>query len=284
MKQELFILPFDHRASFLRDIPGLGKMPKKKQGEKIKEFKEIVFEAFLLAVNDQKDKKSFGILVDEQYGKEVLEKAKNENITVCLPVEKSGKEELSLEYGKDFKKHVEKFKPDFVKVLIRYNPLNKEANKKQRDVLKKINTLSKKYKIMLELLVPPAEGENIKKYDKETRDDRTAEAIKEIRKVINASVWKLEGFGKIQWNKVIGAVPQGSDIIFLGRGEDKKNVVKWLRAAAAHKEIIGFAIGRTTFLDAIKQYEQKKISRDKAVKTISQNFKRFIGLWQKERK
>jgi 5-dehydro-2-deoxygluconokinase len=277
MKQELFILPFDHRVSFLRDIPNVDK-------EKVKKFKNIIFEAFLLTIKKEKNRKSFGILVDEEYGKEVLKRAKKENITVCLPIEKSGKEELSLEYGKDFKKHVDKFKPDFVKVLIRYNPLNVKTNKNQLRVLKKINELSKKYKIILELLVPPSKGENIKKYDEEKRDDRTVEAISEIRKAIKVNIWKLEGFGKIQWNKVIKAAPQESKIIFLGRGQDKKKVTKWLKAAAPHEEIIGFAVGRTTFLEAIKKYNQKKISKKETIEEISSNFRKFINLWRKEKR
>jgi len=284
MKQELFILPFDHRTSFFRDIPGLKEKDQKKQEQALKEFKSIIFDAFLLSIKSEKDRKSFGILVDEEYGEEVLEKAKKEKITVCLPVETSGKEELSLEYGKDFEKHVDKFKPDFVKVLIRYNPKNKETNKRQREVLKKINSLSKRYKIILELLVPPAEGEDKKKYDKEVRDDRTVEAIKEISKAIKVDVWKLEGFGKIQWNKVIASVPKKSNIIFLGRGRSKKDVAEWLKSAASHEEIIGFAVGRTVFLDAVKKYSQKKISRKKAVETISLNFKKLVNLWRKERK
>lgn len=284
MKQELFILPFDHRTSFLRDVLNVAGKPNKKQKERIKELKSVIFEAFVSAVKKERNRKSFGILVDEEYGEEILKKAEKENFTVCLPVEKSGKEELSLQYGKNFKKHVDKFKPDFVKVLIRYNPLNKKINERQRKVLKKINVLSKRYKIILELLVPPAGQEkNLKNYDKDVRMERTVETIKEIKEVIRVDVWKLEGFEKNQWKKVIGAVPKRSKIIFLGRGQDKKKVIKWLKAAAPHEEIIGFAIGRTTFLEALKKYDKNEISKKKAVETISSNYKNFINLWKKER-
>jgi 5-dehydro-2-deoxygluconokinase len=244
----------------------------------------MIFEGFFSVANREKDKKKFGILVDEEYGEEILNKATKQKFTICLPVEKSGKEELTLEYGKSFKEHVDKFNPDFVKILIRYNPLNLKINKKQLRVLSEINTLSKKYNIILELLVPPTKEEKtLKNYDKEIRIERTVEAIKEIKKVIKVSIWKLEGFEKKQWKRVIDNIPKESKIIFLGRGQDKKKVVRWLKAAAPFKEIIGFAIGRTTFLETLKKYYKGEISKEKAVKTIAANFHNFIKLWKKQK-
>jgi 5-dehydro-2-deoxygluconokinase len=283
MKQELLILPFDHRSSFLRDILGLSIKPSKKDIAEIKELKIIIFEGFLLTAEKNK---SFGILVDEEYGEEILKESKRNKITVCLPVEKSGEKILKLNYQKNFGEHIDKFNPDFVKILIRYNPLNKNDNQKQLKVLSQINAFcqKRKYKVILELLVPPAKEElNIKNYETTVRAKRTVEAIEEIKQKLKVSIWKLEGFEKNQWAQVIKAINKDSRIIFLGRGEDKKKVVKWMKAAAAHKEIIGFAIGRTIFLETLKRYHSKKISRKKAVKLISNNFKYFVDLWRKQK-
>lgn len=283
MKQELLILPFDHRSSFLRDILNLSAKPNKKEIEKIKELKEIVFEGFLLARNKEK---SFGILVDEEYGEEILKEAKKRKIITCLPIEKSGEEILKLNYSKNFENHIDKFSPDFVKILIRYNPLNKKLNQKQLKVLSQIDNFcqKRKYKVILELLVPPTEKElSIENYEKAIRIERTIEAIKEIKEKINVNIWKLEGFEKNQWNEVINSINKGSRIIFLGRGEGKKKVVKWMKAAATNKEIIGFAIGRTIFLETLKKYHSNKISKEKAIKIIAANFKYFIDLWRREK-
>lgn len=280
MKQELLILPFDHRSSFLRDILNLSTSPSKKEKEEVKNLKKIVFEGFLSAIEG--NKKSFGILVDEEYGEDILNEAKKRKIIICVPVEKSGQEILKLNYSKKFGDHINKFNPDFVKILVRYNPLNRKINEKQLKVLSQINDFCKKenYKTILELLVPPTkeEAENFEKIRKE----RTVEAIKEIKQKINVDVWKLEGFEKGQWKEIIEAT-KGSRIILLGRGEDKKKVSKWMKAAAANKEIIGFAVGRTIFLEALKEYYSKRITREKAVKIISNNFSYFINLWRRER-
>jgi hypothetical protein len=41
-----------------------------------------------------------------------------------MPIEKSGTELFKLEYGDDFAEHVAEFDPDYLKVLVRYNPDN----------------------------------------------------------------------------------------------------------------------------------------------------------------
>ena len=41
---------------------------------------------------------------------------------LAMPVEKSGQTEFDFQYGDEFGDHIERFDPDFVKVLVRYNP------------------------------------------------------------------------------------------------------------------------------------------------------------------
>jgi len=242
-------------------------------------MKEMIFDAFLLSI---KNKRDFAILVDEELGENVLLRAKKENIKICLPVEKSGQKELKLEYGDDFQKHIKKFDPEYVKILVRYNPSNIEINKRQLEVLSKIGNFCRenKYKVLLELLVPKSKEEiGIKNYDTLLRYKKTIEAIKEIKAKIKVSVWKLEGFSKKQWESVIKSTNKGSKIVLLGRGEDKSKVSKWIRDASGYKEIIGFAIGRTIFLEPLKEYQNNKSTKEETIKKISDNFNYFINLW-----
>ncbi len=56
-----------------------------------------------------------------------------------MPVEKSGQNEFDFEYGDDFGAHIEKFDPDFSKVLVRYNPDDDtEMNERQLERLKRL--------------------------------------------------------------------------------------------------------------------------------------------------
>ena len=47
---------------------------------------------------------------------------KEHGLSLAMPVEKSGQDEFDFQYGDDFGEHIEKFDPDFAKVLVRYNP------------------------------------------------------------------------------------------------------------------------------------------------------------------
>jgi len=254
-------LPFDHRNSFAKDILGLEKVSRSDE-ERIKELKKIIFQGFLLSLRG-KDKKSFGILVDEKYGEDILKEAKKRKTTIALPVEKSGTQKLKLEYKDKFKEHINKFRPDYIKILVRYNP----EDKNRKSILKKINEFAQKenYKILLELLAPPA---------------KRVETIKEIAKMIKVDVWKLEGTtDKKLWLKIIKAINEKSQIIVLGRGENKAMVEKWLKTAKQFPEIIGFAIGRTIFKKPLKQYVKGKKSKEETIKQIADNFNYFLNLW-----
>ncbi|HOI60176.1 MAG TPA: DUF2090 domain-containing protein [Candidatus Pacearchaeota archaeon] len=273
---KLFILPFDHRSSFL-------KILEKPTKNKVIELKKIIFTGFLNVYNQYKRKNELAILVDEKYGKEIIEIAKGKNIKICLPIEKSGKNILQLEY-KDLNE-VKKINPDYIKVLIRYNPSNIKINEKQIIVLKQINDfcLKNNYKIILELLVPPTENDLklTKNYDRYLRLDRTCQAINEIQEHIQVSIWKLEGFNENGWKEINKIIENNSKIIFLGRGESKIKVKNWLVQSKNIKNIIGFAIGRTIFLETIKKYSEGLIDKEKASEEISNNFKYFINLWDK---
>ncbi|MDD3919014.1 MAG: DUF2090 domain-containing protein [Candidatus Pacebacteria bacterium] len=273
---KLFILPFDHRSSFLKIL----EKPNKKT---VEELKNIIFTGFLKVYETYKTKKDLAILVDEKYGSKIIKFAKENKIQLCLPIEKSGKEILELEY-KDLKE-IKKIDPDYIKVLIRYNPLNIEINEKQDIVLKKINTFCEKnnYKLILELLVPPTE-DDLKlttNYDKYLRLNRTCQAIQEIQETIKVDIWKLEGFNEKGWKEINKIIKNKSQIIFLGRGESKEKVRKWLMESKKIKNIIGFAIGRTIFIDPIKEYAEKKIDENKASDEVAKRFKYYIDLFNK---
>lgn len=284
--KNLYILPFDHRSSFTKDILNTEK-PSKEQKKEIEKLKDIIFEGMEISLQKRNDKKSFAILVDEEYGSNVIKNARAKKIKICLPVEKSGENELKFEYGKNFKEHILKINPDFVKVLVRYNPENKTINQRQLKSLAEFSIFCKEKKLqtIIELLVPPTKndlsvcGSKIN-YDKKLRAEKTAQSVKEIKTVFSPTIWKLEGFDRNGWEAIIKETKK-TKIIVLGRGEDDKKVKQWLKDAANFNQIIGFAIGRTIFLNPIKDYYDKKIDRKEAIKQISNNFKYFVVLWRK---
>jgi 5-dehydro-2-deoxygluconokinase len=289
--RQLYILPFDHRASFFRDLFGWKEPLSKARHNKVKEAKQIIWYAFVRVWAKCKGKCNgdMGILVDEEFGTEILHAAKKLGAVRILTTEKSGQNVFDFEYGVKFGQHILKFKPDYAKVLVRYNPVNKKDNLVQLKRLKKISDfcIQKKIGFLFELLVPASLSQAKKygkKYDFTARPALTLLAIKEIQAAgIRPVIWKLEAMSRNYWPKVIKAAGK-AQIVILGRAGSKALVSQWLKTAAKFKEVIGFAVGRTIFFQPLEQWRDKKINKDKAINLIASNFEYFINLWERAKK
>src|SRR5512134_2371842 len=103
---------------------------------------------------------------------------------------------------------------------------------------------------------------------------------------VEPDVWKIEGLdAREDCAKVAQTCRRGGrekvGCIVLGRGEDDKKVVEWLKAAAGVPGFIGFAVGRTTFWDALVGWREKKITRDEAVLQIAKNYRSWVEIFEK---
>jgi 5-dehydro-2-deoxygluconokinase len=117
-----------------------------------------------------------------------------------------------------------------------------------------------------------------------------AAAIRELRqKGVEPDVWKLEGVEKAEDARMVAdAAREGGrpnvGIIVLGRGESAEKVREWLKVGAKVPGVIGFAVGRTVFWDALVGFKEKKLTRDQAVDLVAKNYKGFVDLWMEHRK
>lgn len=296
--KQLLVLPFDHRTSFQQKMFGIMGTPTPEQVKLVGSYKTMIYEGFEKAVRSGLPKEMMGILCDEQFGTEVLQRAKQKGFTVCMAAEKSGQDEFDFEYGADYAKHIEKFDPDFVKVLVRYNPEgNAQENKAQAvklaELSKYLETANRKF--MFELLVP-ATKEQLEKcngnkatFDVEMRPSLMVRAIQDLQKAgIEADVWKLEGLDRRQdFEKVVAAARAGGrdkvGCIVLGRGENADKVREWLSVGANVPGVIGFAVGRTVFWEPLKSFKEGKITREKAIDEMAEIYGGFCKLWLEAR-
>ncbi len=282
--KSLLLLPFDHRSSFSKNILKLEGDPKDKEIEEIKYLKAMIFEAFLWVWKNDSFPEELGILADEAYGKEILEKANKLGIITSVSVEKSGQDIFDFEYGEKFGEHIQQVNPTYIKALVRYNPQNKEINQKQLVNLQKLENFCQQNQkqLLFELLVPPntKEAQDMENFETQIRPKETAEAILEISQIIHPKIWKLEGFSKEGWEMVLKVIPQESKVIVLGRGEDPQKVDFWLQEAVRFPNIIGFAVGRTVFMPPLVKFLAKELLESEAIVQISKNFERLVNNWR----
>src|ERR1700731_4031654 len=115
--QKLYILAFDHRGSFQRKFFGIEGEPDPEQTAIIADAKHLIFEGMVRAVGAGADAASAGVLVDEQFGSSVPAQARERGLKLAMPAERSGQEHFDFQY-EDFAAHIERFDPDFAKVLV----------------------------------------------------------------------------------------------------------------------------------------------------------------------
>src|SRR5215210_8859218 len=135
---KLYILAFDHRGSFQKKWFAIEGEPTDEDVARITDAKSLVYEGLERALSGGAEPSVTGALVDEQFGGDVPQRAKDHGIRLAMPVEKSGQNEFDFEYGDDFGEHILTFDPHFSKVLVRYNPDgDAEMNRVQAEKLKR---------------------------------------------------------------------------------------------------------------------------------------------------
>jgi 5-dehydro-2-deoxygluconokinase len=295
----LYVQPFDHRGSFQTKMFGWKGKLTTEQTAQIAAAKQVIYDGFKAAVAAGVPKEKTGILVDEQFGAAILHHAAAQGYITACPAEKSGQDEFDFEYGEEFAKHIEAFRPTFCKVLVRYNPEGNQAqNLRQSARLKRLSDYlhsGNNSLLMFELLVPPEKTQldsvkgDKKIYDLEIRPGLMVKAIEQLQDVgVEADVWKIEGLDRQEdCEKVVVAARRNGrnkvGCIVLGRGEDDKKVHEWLTTAARVPGLIGFAVGRTVFWQPLVEMRNKKISREAAVAEVARRYQALVDTFEKAR-
>jgi myo-inositol catabolism protein IolC len=292
---KLYILAFDHRGSFQKKMFGIEGDPDQEQTATITDAKHLIFEGMELAVERGVDASATGVLVDEQFGGDVPKQAKSEGLKLAMPVEKSGQDEFDFQYGADFGKHIEQFDGDFSKVLVRLNPDgDADMNERQLGRLKELaDWLHDNGRLFLfELLVPATDaqleqaGGDTDRYDAELRPELMRRAIEQIQDFgIEVDIWKIEGVDTQEDAQMLvdqtrkGEGRENVVSVLLGRGASDEKVDHWLRQAAPVEGMVGFAIGRSIWWDALKGFLNGDLEREAAAEQIADNYQRFIKVY-----
>jgi myo-inositol catabolism protein IolC len=293
---KLYILAFDHRGSFQKKMFGIEGDPTPEQVETISDAKRLIFEGMEEAVGRGLDAVATGVLVDEQFGSDIPERTRKEGLKLAMPVEKSGQPEFDFEYGDDFGAHIEKFDPDFSKVLVRYNPDDDpDFNERQLARLKTLADWLHEHdrKFLFELLVPATDDQlgkvdgDADRYDAELRPELMRRTIEETQNYgIEVDIWKIEGVDAREDAVILaeqarsGEGREGVTCVLLGRGASTEKVEQWLQAASTVEGFIGFAIGRSIWWDALKAFLADELDRTAAATKIADNYLHFVGVYE----
>ena len=292
--KQLYLLPFDHRHSYLSGMFHMSPPLSSRQRDAVVDTKRVIYEGFLDAVNQGVPAAFAGVLVDEEFGAGVLQDAGRRGYVTALSTEKSGSPEFEFEFGADFVSHIEAFHPTFAKALVRYNPEGDAAlNIRQAARLKVLSDYCRRagQRFMFELLVPATDEQrestgDAGDYDSRLRPRLVVDAIRDLQDAgVDPDVWKIEGLdSREHCERVVEAAQRdGRDevaCIVLGHAADEDKVARWLETAASVPGFIGFAVGRTSFWDPLVAWRAKKITREQAVGDIRRRYREFVGTFE----
>jgi myo-inositol catabolism protein IolC len=295
--RQLYLLPFDHRHSYLAGMFHFSPPLSARQREAVIETKWVIYDGFREALAEGESAGLAGVLVDEEFGAGILRDASARGFVTALSTEKSGSAEFEFESGEDFARHIEAFRPTFAKALVRFNPEGDTAmNLRQVKRLRQLSDYchGAGQRFMFELLLPPTEDQSRHArdpefYDRELRPHLLLEAISILQdEGIEPDIWKIEGLDRREDCERVVEVARrdGRDevgCIVLGRAADDARVIHWLETAASVPGFIGFAVGRSTFWDAMAAYVSGDVTREQAAHAIGVRYRNWTEVFERSR-
>jgi myo-inositol catabolism protein IolC len=294
----LYLLPFDHRHSYVTGMFQFTRPLTADQHHIVAESKRVIYDGFRQALSEGVPSPRAGILVDEEFGASILRDAIERGYVTALSTEKSGADEFEFEYGTRFAEHIQSFGPTFVKVLVRYNPEGDAAlNRRQTSRLAQLSDYCRTadQRFMFELLVPATTAQmdraeaNTQIFDGRIRPGLMLQTIRALQDAgVEPDIWKIEGLDRRQdCERVVEMARRDGrghvSCIVLGRGADETKVVSWLETAASVPGFIGFAVGRTTFWAAIAEYQARKVTRQEAVSRVAHRYREWAAIFERTR-
>jgi myo-inositol catabolism protein IolC len=295
----LFILAMDHRESFGKTLFNVkDDDPDRAQSAAIKAAKQLIFEGLQTALPSVTSGR-IGVLVDERYGQDVIDAVKSggQPMVLAVPIEASGHEWFTLEWGDQWLEHVKSVKPDYAKVLIRDNPgFDAGRREEQFTGLARVSAGLREAGVPLlyELLVPATDaqldqaGHDPATYDRDIRPGLVVQVIADNQaRGVEPALWKVEGLETVDAAQQVAAQAKAdgrvTDLIVLGRDAPAERLDHWLEVASQVDAFVGFAIGRSIWEYVVSKYEasdQDEAARTAARERIAERYLGFIAHWK----
>jgi myo-inositol catabolism protein IolC len=287
----------DHRASFGKTLFGVtGDEPDPAAAAAMTSAKGLIFGGLRAALPALAGGRA-GVLVDERYGQEVIDAARPAGVVLAIPVEASGHDWFTLEWGEQWLGHVTAVRPDYAKVLVRDNPDFDPAQREEQ--FKRLAAVSSALDglgvpLLYELLVPGTDaqlaraGHDPGGYDRDIRPGLVTRVIADNQaRGVEPALWKVEGLETAEAAQQVAeqarAGGRHADLIVLGRDAPAARLDHWLEVASQVSAFVGFAIGRSIWEDAVRDFEASDrgpAAADAARAQVAERYLGFAARWK----
>jgi 5-dehydro-2-deoxygluconokinase len=276
---DLCVLAFDHRRQLEQMAAAAGA-----DYARIADFKDLVAQAVLAVAQQQEPGVRLGAIIDDRYGSLALARLNRAAGWIGRPVELPASRPLEFEADGSIglelltwpRRHV-------VKCLVNYHPADPiELRLAQESRLAELDRAARS--LERELLI-----EVISSGPGRSTDDGTTASV--LRRLYHLGMrpawWKLEAQSADAWREIASVVaahdPLCRGVLLLGLDASEEQIAHSFEIAARHPVCRGFAIGRTIFGQAARDWLAGAIDDAAAIARVSAGFTRMIELWRRLR-
>lgn len=276
---DLCILAFDHRRQFeeMAAAAGTGY-------ERIAVFKDLVAQAVLAVAAGERGNTGLGVIVDDRHGEAALARLNRALAWIGRPVEIPGSRPLEFEprggIGLELlswpRHHV-------VKCLVHFHPadpieLRLAQEARLAELAHAAATLERE--LLIEVISSVRGGA--------TNPHTTPDILRRLYHLgIRPAWWKLESQPAEAWRE-IGSVIAANDplchgVVLLGLDASEEQIAQSFEVAAQYRVCRGFAIGRTIFGQAARDWFANTIDDETAIASVAAGYARMVELWRRLR-
>ncbi|PLR35901.1 5-dehydro-2-deoxygluconokinase [Chimaeribacter californicus] len=272
---ELCVFAFDHRKQLeeMADEAGAGY-------QKIPVLKQLLLQAAKEAAAEAGLAHNSGILADTTYGQPALNAITGQGWWIGRPIEMPGSRPLRLEHGNLGSQLVSWPLEHVVKCLVFYHPQDPEALRQEQeaqllDVWRAC--CQSGHELLLEVILPESSRD---------KDERFyVESVTRFYQLgIQPDWWKLPPLSVAGWKQVSEVIeandPHCRGVVILGLDAPEAELKAGFAQAAAAPWVKGFAVGRTIFGQASRQWLHGELDDAALIRQVKQNYLTLIGYWR----
>ncbi len=271
---EMRVFAFDHRSQ-MEAMEGATP-------EKIGAFKELCLKAALRVADGRP---GHGILCDDRLGRHALHAAAGTGLWVARPTELPGSRPLDFEpeLGPDLGGLSEWPLTQVVKVLCFCHPDDDPAlAARQEEQVTRLFHAARRNRLEFLLEIIPSKVAPV-------TDDTSARLIHRFYDLgVFPDWWKLEPFATpAAWDAACTAIrtrdPHTRGVVVLGLDAAEDALAQSFALAAAQPLVKGFAVGRTIFGQAARDWLAGQITGDQAIADMAARYTRLCRIWDDAR-